>query len=242
MGRKAIFADLILRFSKHLPSKAECVALDLGCGMGAMMPTLKEVASEVLGTDISQESLAHCQARGFPNTFRAKGHEIPIADNSLDLIVALDTLEHIPQERETLTECFRMLRPGGILMISVPAYQFLFTHQDKVVHHQRRYTRGDLKRKVLSVGLLPIKASHINFFLFPIILPIVLLIKLKEFLNPPGEHDSRSNVGIRVPRWVNTVLYKIFASERWILRWVSIPVGHSLIVCGRKPSGDGDAA
>ncbi|HMS16896.1 MAG TPA: class I SAM-dependent methyltransferase [Planctomycetota bacterium] len=234
-GRKSLFRDLVLRLCRrHLRSQG-LKALDLGCGMGAMMPILAEAGATVFGTDVSVPSLEHCKGRGFESVFRSYGNRLPLPESELDLIVAFDTLEHIQEERETLDECFRVLRPGGLLILSVPAYQFLFTHQDRVVHHQRRYTRSGLRRRLEAAGFETIKASYINFFLFPLILPIVLLIKLKEALFPPAVNDSRSNVGISIPGWMNEALYRIFASERYVLRVLSVPLGHSLVVAGRRP-------
>lgn len=237
LGRKAIFGEMLRMIAKDLPPRNQCRALDLGCGMGAMLAPLGEVAGFVAGTDISKDSLLHCKTRGHDRTFLSKGDRIPLPDASLDLICAFDTLEHIPEEKETLDECFRLLRPGGFLLLSVPAYQFLYTNQDRVVHHQRRYTRGLLNARLAAAGLQIRKSSYINFLLFPAILPVVLAIKLKEALKPPSRNDYRSNVGIRVPGWANRLLAAVFSFERRILRVLSAPAGHSLIAIGRKPGG-----
>ncbi|MSR73960.1 MAG: class I SAM-dependent methyltransferase [Planctomycetes bacterium] len=233
LGRKSIFTHLLARLA--LPKKAR--VLDLGCGMGGMLAELGALGEnfEVHGADVAQEALVHCRSRGFAKTFRAHGQALPYEDASFDLVTAFDTLEHIPQETETLLECQRILKPGGVLFLSVPAYQFLYTHQDRIVHHQRRYTASGLEAKLEMAGFRVLKASYINFFLFPLILPVVLLVKLLQFLSrsKPG---NRTNVGVPVALWLNTLLARIFAAERHVLARLSMPIGHSLVVISAKPT------
>ncbi len=232
IGRKNIFRELILRLARE-SGPGTWRSLDLGCGMGGMLAELA-AHGEVYGTDFSGEALKHCHGRGYTRVFKATGAHLPLPDASLDLVGAFDTLEHIPEEQETIAECFRILKPGGHLFISVPAYQMLFTHQDRVVHHQRRYTAGGLARKLQAGGFRVRKASYINFLLFPAILPIVLLVKLAEAIRPPSGR-YRSNVGIPVRPWLNRVLAAIFSFERHLLRGCSAPAGHSLVAIARKP-------
>lgn len=233
IGRKAIFNHMLARLA--LPPAPRI--LDMGCGMGGM---LKELAAldpraTVLGADVAQEAVSHCHARGFHHVLRAHGEALPLADKSLDLITAFDTLEHIPAEMETLAECQRVLKPGGYLVLSVPAWQILYTHQDRIVHHQRRYTAGDLERKLRLQGFSVLKASYINFLLFPMILPVVLAVKAWQILlrTSPGQ---RTNVGVPVPLWVNNLFAAIFSAEKHVLARLSVPAGHSLLVIARKPA------
>ena len=237
IGRKNIFVHVLRRLFRGRRTEGYR-ALDLGCGMGGMLEELSEFA-EVYGTGIEHSALAHCQARGYARVFKAHGQHLPLPDGSLDLICAFDTLEHIPQERETIAECFRILKPGGFLFISVPAYQLLYSHQDRVVHHQRRYTAGALARKLTASGFTVTRASYINFLLFPLILPAVLLIKFKQFLMPPSDDDMSSNVSVPIWPWANRLLAGIFSFERHILMGCSVPTGHSLIAVGKKPDQGG---
>ncbi len=232
LGRKAIFMHLLARLA--LPTRPR--VLDLGCGMGGMLGELSSLGggADVVGADVAQEALAHCHLRGFTKTMRAHGQSLPFPDASFDLVTAFDTLEHIPQEAETLTEILRILKPGGTLFLSVPAYQFLYTHQDRIVHHQRRYTASGLETKLAIAGFRVQKASYINFFLFPLILPVVLAVKALQFItrSQPG---NRTNVGVPVPLWMNTLLANIFSAERHVLAQLSVPAGHSLVVIAAKP-------
>ncbi len=237
IGRKRIFSHLIQRIVRHLGG-GPIRSLDLGCGMGGMLDELANAGS-ACGTDIEQTALVHCRERGYAAVFKAHGEHLPLPDGSLDLICAFDTLEHIAAEQETIEECFRVLRPGGFILLSVPAYQLLYSHQDKVVHHQRRYTDGDLARKLTRGGFRVTRLSYINFLLFPAILPVLLLIKLKEALFPPANDADSSNVSISRPApWLNNILAAIFAFERHLVGGCSVPVGHSLVAVGRKPGGE----
>lgn len=231
-GRRAIFFDVIRRHVGTPPEDA--VVFDLGCGVGGMLGPLSEYGRTV-GMDIDRGSLVFCRERGFTNTFEAKGHRLPLADESVWLLGAFDVLEHVPEEREALAECYRVLRPGGWMFLSGPAYQFLYTHQDRMVHHERRYTVGELKRKFREAGFQIVKSSYINFFLFPLIFAALMVKKVKEKLNPPSDDETRFNTDVPLPRPINALFAGLFSAERFVLRGASFPTGHSLIVLVRKP-------
>lgn len=235
IGRKAIFRHLLRRFVAA-NGAAPGRVLDLGCGMGGMLAELGEFGA-VYGTDVSQDASVHCRTRGFTRIWRSTGGHLPLPADSFDLVTAFDTIEHIPDDAEALAECRRILRPGGRIFVSVPAYQFLYTHQDRVVHHQRRYTARGLAGKLRAAGFEVEKASYINFLLFPAILPIVLAVKLKQVFRRPTDEQARSNVSIKVPEWANSLLAGIFSFERHVLARLSVPAGHSLVAIGRKPGG-----
>ncbi len=208
--------------------------LDLGCGVGGMLGPLGEWG-RTIGMDVDRGALSWCRGREYHRVFESRGHRLPLADESVRMLGAFDVLEHIPEEMEALAECYRVLEPGGWFFLSGPAYQFLYTHQDRMVHHQRRYTVGDLKKKLRSTGFEVVKASYINFFLFPLTFTAVMLKKVREKISPPKDDETRFNTAVPMPGLLNRMFGGIFASERFILRVVNAPVGHSLIVLARKP-------
>ena len=234
IGRKRIFGHLLQGLVAKNADGSKARILDIGCGMGGMLGSLAELG-EVYGVDVDHDGLVNCRERGYLRVFRGMGQSLPFPDASLDLVCAFDTIEHIPEEMDVLAECRRILKPGGRLFISVPAYQWLYTHQDRLVHHQRRYRGSSLAGKLQRTGFRVRKLSYINFLLFPAILPAVLLIKFKQALRPPSMTDYASNVSIGLPKWANTLLAGIFAFERHLLRGNSVPIGHSLIAIAQKP-------
>jgi SAM-dependent methyltransferase len=179
--------------------------------------------------------LHYCADRGFSRLVACTGHELPFEDESLDCITAFDALEHIEDDVGALREIHRILKPGGIIVASGPAYQFLYAQQDRVTHHVRRYTRSEMVAKARRAGFEVVQASYINFILFPLILPAVLAMKVWQGLSKPSDEGAGSNVGIGIPGFVNNTLSAIFRSEAWFLRVFSAPAGHSLIMVARKP-------
>jgi SAM-dependent methyltransferase len=232
-GRRAIFVALL---DRHLGRRADGrrLILDLGCGVGGMLAQLGEYG-RVIGTDVTLKGLQHCAARKFPRLVASNGSQGCFRDGSLDCITAFDALEHIEDDRSTLREIARMLKPGGLLVASAPAYRFLYSQQDRITHHVRRYTLGAFTRKARDAGLAVEQASYINFLLFPAILPAVLALKGWQALRRPPDAGAGSNVGIRIPDLANEALARIFGCEAAILRHVSVPAGHSLVMVARKP-------
>jgi len=232
-GRRAIFVALL---DRHLGRRTDGhrLILDLGCGVGGMLAQLEEYG-RVIGTDVTLKGLQHCAARHFPRLVASNGPAGCFRDGSLDCITAFDALEHITDDTGTLREIRRMLKPGGLLVASAPAYQFLFSQQDRITHHVRRYTLGEFTRKARDAGLHVEQASYINFLLFPAILPAVLALKAWQALRRPPDAGAGSNVGIRIPGFANEALAGIFACEAAILRHASVPAGHSLVMVARKP-------
>jgi len=232
-GRRTIFISLLDRFVGR-QSNGSRMVMDVGCGVGGMLEPLEQYGKAV-GTDVTFQGLKHCADRGFPRLVASHGPLAPFRDQSFDCITAFDALEHIEDDVATLSEFYRMLKPGGVIVASGPAYQFLYAQQDKNTHHFRRYSRGVFTSRAKQAGFRIEQASYINFWLFPAILPIVLLQKLMQKLRPPPPEQDGSNIGIPVNPLVNAVLGAIFRSEATVLRYVSAPAGHSLVMVARKP-------
>lgn len=232
-GRRAIFISLLDTWLGRGRAD-ERVVMDLGCGVGGMLGPLAEYG-RVVGTDVTFKGLEHCARRGFPRLVASHGPQAPFREGVFDAVTAFDALEHIQDDAGTLLEIHRMLKPGGVLVASGPAYQFLYAQQDRITHHVRRYTLGELKRKAAAAGLEVVKGTYINFILFPAILPAVLALKAWQSLRHPSDEGAGSNVGIRIPGFVNEGLTAIFSSERALLRHMSAPAGHSVVVVARRP-------
>jgi len=235
VGRRASYFRILAR---HLPGDERGRNLeiaDIGCGVGGMLPELNAFGRP-LGVDSDLRSIQICRERGFERSFVGGAQVLPLANSSQDLLTFFDCLEHLDDDRAALLEVGRVLKPGGLACFTVPAYQFLFSNNDRVAHHRRRYTRSGLVEKIRAAGLKVERATYVNVVLFPLILPAVLLLKLKERLFPI-EDDPRSNLSHRPGRLINRLLAAVFGGEGRVLRHVSAPFGHSLLVVARKPPG-----
>lgn len=225
-GRRQIFFELI---EQDLAGRRDLEILEIGCGAGGMLGPLGAYG-QVTGVDISQDYIEFCRSRGYERVLRGSGYELPFADHSFDLVAMFDVIEHIPDDARVLAEVQRVLKPGGRIFISVPAYQFLYSQNDRVAHHCRRYTANRLRKLLTGVGIKPTRISYFNTFLFPLILPAILVLKLKERLL--GLPDGQTNLSHQFAGPVNSLFAWIMGSERFLLRHIEFPFGHSLVALG----------
>lgn len=228
-GRRTIFFELIAR--ELGPDAKGLDILEVGCGPGGMMSGLSRFG-RVHGLDVSLDAMRYCRDRGFPNVVTGSGLALPFADASFDMVALFDAIEHIPDDRKVLEEVRRILKPGGLVFISVPAYQFLYSQNDRLVHHQRRYTRARLARLLDETAFRPRKLTYFNTLLFPLILPAVLVVKLKERLVGLPRHQTNLSHSFSQP--LNDLFAWFMGSERRLLRHMEFPFGHSLIGIARS--------
>ncbi len=231
-GRRTVYLGLL---EHHLDGARPARILDLGCGVGGFLGGLAALGESVFQTDISTESLARCRERGFPRGVVASGYALPYADGVFDLVCLFDAIEHIEDDARVLREVARILRPGGLVLLTVPAYQFLYANNDRVAQHHRRYSRARLRAAVEPAGLIVERSSHSNVFLFPLILPAVLAIKLLETLVPRKLDPDHTNLSWPMPGWVHSLLHACFAAELPFTRRFDWPAGHSILSIARKP-------
>ncbi len=226
-GRRRIFFDLLDR--RVAPARAAgrpLEVLEIGCGAGGMLKPLSRYG-RVTAMDYASDAMKYCRSRGFPRVVSGSGTALPFADGSFDVVALFDVIEHIEDDALVLREARRVLRPGGVVFISVPAYQWLYSQNDAVVHHLRRYTAGQLRAVIARAGLTPTKVSYFNTFLFPLICAALVVLKLKErlFGRPRGE----TNLHHQFAGPVDAAFGLVMGSERWWLRHIEFPFGHSLL-------------
>jgi len=229
-GRRAVYFGLL---DELLPHNGQISSLDVGCGYGAMIPELERYGP-ASGIDLFPEAVEHCRRRGFGRVQEGSAYELPARGESFGLVSFFDCLEHLDDDLAALREAHRVLRPGGFVVISAPAYRLLYANNDRVAHHRRRYTRAEIGSRLEQAGFDVRKSTYVNTLLFPLILPLVLIKKLRERLLPI-EGDVTTNLTHRVPQTVNEVLYRVFASELPLLKRATFPFGHSIFAVGVKP-------
>lgn len=219
-ARRGILQDVIQRLG--LPATPRIY--DLGCGTGHNLIMLQDLG-EATGIDMSAEALAHCRALGCRSTVQGDLTKLPLPDASADLVVASDILEHLDDDLAGAREIARVVRPDGKVLVTVPAFRWLWGPQDDVSHHKRRYTRRELVALLERAGLELERATYFNFFLFPAIWGGRQLLRLKR-----GETVSENTL---TPGWSNGVLRAIFGAEAYWLRLGGFPVGVSILAVAR---------
>jgi len=227
IGRRRIFFHLL---DRELGGRTDRRVVEVGCGAGGMLAPLAAYGS-VTGVELSDDLAEFCRSRGFERVVVGSGCDLPMAPSSVDVLAMFDTIEHIPDDERVLDQCHSALVPGGLLFVSVPAYQFLYANNDRVAHHQRRYTARQLRRKLEAAGFTPTKVTYFNTLLFPVILPTVLAKKVKERWSEP---DDTTNLSHPVPPGLNRRLARTMASERHLLTRMSFPFGHSIVAVARR--------
>ena len=230
-GRRSVYLGLL----RHLvrDERPERV-LDLGCGMGGFLEGLSELGDRVFPCDVEVESLAECSNRGFDSGVVSSGYALPYQDASFDLVCMFDAIEHIEDDRRAMAEVARVLRPGGRIFVSVPAYPFLYANNDRVARHYRRYTRRSLREVFESAGLEVERNTHANVFLFPLILPAVLTVKAMERLFRLEAKSDHTNLSWPMPRFAHDLLHAAFAAELPFTKRFDWPAGHSIAASARS--------
>ena len=227
-ARRAIIFDWLTRV---LASYKNPKILDIGCGTGFNISHLHQLGyDQVTGLDFSLDALEYCRSRQLKTLIRGDAENLPICPAHYDIAITLDVIEHLRNDLHALSEIHRVLKPGGTLIIFVPAFQFLWSLQDEVGHHQRRYSAQELKEKVKQAGFELKKLSYVNSLLFPVVwLGRTILRAFPQNFKITSE--SQMN-----PSWMNGILYRIFLAELPLLHVVDFPFGVSILCVCRKSS------
>ncbi|PYT05279.1 MAG: methylase [Acidobacteria bacterium] len=205
--------------------------LDVGCGTGINSRVLAKHGNTI-STDASEEALGFSKGRGIEGLVRSQVESLPFAASSFDVITALDVLEHINDDLRALDELLRVARDGGVLVITVPAYGFLWSEHDEALHHRRRYAASELRNKLTNAGFEVQRISYyITFLFFPI-----LFMRFVQSVSKKSVHAKTSHV--LLPKWLNSLLIAILGFERVLLRWMNFPFGVSIVCLARKRAKD----
>jgi SAM-dependent methyltransferase len=202
--------------------------VDVGCGTGATLATLAE-HGEVIGIDRSPHALHYCQKRGHHRLARGDAAALPLADESVDVLTALDLLEHIGDDAGAVREFVRVLRPGGLLIATVPAGPMLWSEHDEALDHLRRYRAREFRRLLDAAGLEVLRFSP----LITTLLAPIALLRLAQRLRP--KRAGRPQTALIIPPpWINRWLIRLLVWEnRWLLRF-RLPFGVSLMAAAAK--------
>ncbi len=216
--------DEIIRERIKLPHGAK--VLDVGCGTGAILAMLDR-HYDAYGTDMSPLAIDFCRRRGLNKVFCCTLDTFPYPDLRFDLITMLDVIEHIDDDIGVLRQAFQLMKPNARILITVPAYDFLWSQYDDLNHHKRRYVRSRLIEVIRASGFSVEMDSYYNTILFPT--AFVRRI-FERFVKP--KNDTTLEMP---PRSVNTILRSVFGIERFLLRAFRLPFGLSIMAIAKKP-------
>lgn len=220
-GRWAVVQALLA----HTPLPQKPRILDAGCGTGGNLKRYARIG-EATGVDPSPEAVRYCRERGLESVRQAGLEELPFEDGSFDLIAATDVLEHVAAEAEALRELWRVATPHGALLLTVPAYMWLWSNEDERLHHQRRYTRRRLRLAVERAGWEPLIATYFNSILLPPIVAARLL--------PRRPGDDKADLD-RTPAVLDGPLSLPMRIEARLIRsGLRLPAGISIGIVCRK--------
>jgi SAM-dependent methyltransferase len=220
-GKRAIVRSF-LRHAVGLTGRPRI--LDVGCGTGRMLAMMGEFGG-AYGLDHSPMAIESCRGLEIRQLVRGDASKpFPFQDASFDVVCAYDVLEHLEDESALLDEMRRVLKPGGALVITVPALPFLWSAHDEALGHYRRYTRADVQRVLSSRGFVIRRLTYFNTILFP----LACAVRLAARWTRSGD-EPRSDFFVSLPALLNAVLRTCFSAERAVIRHVDLPVGLSLL-------------
>jgi len=215
---------LVLLLNKYQIKNQEMSILDVGCGTGLNSVVLSDFGV-VSSLDVSVAALDYCRAKGLTNVYSGSAEELPFHDGSFDVVVAMDVLEHLNDDVKAANEIRRVLKNGGLFICFVPAFQFLWSKQDEILMHHRRYTRFSLINLFCN-GWQKIRVSYFNSFLFLMILCVRFFERFLRLKQRKDEVEKMS--------FFNKLFYLIFRSELPILSNFNFPFGVSLLGVFKK--------
>jgi SAM-dependent methyltransferase len=227
VGMRSIFLSLL---DGHYKARTDLKILDAGCGTGAMLSYLRSYG-RVVGVDISSEALRLAGKRDVEGCelLQSSLTDLPFADGVFDLITSFDVICCIDDDALAFGELSRVLKPGGRVILNLPAYSPLRSEHDLAVHIKRRYTRSDVALEAEKVGLTVERLAHANTLLFPFAAAVRMAKKVPDKSANEAKSDLRP-----LPPIINRWLARVLFVERALLQRVDLPFGLSVICVARK--------
>lgn len=222
-GRRQLFGRILERYSAEPASHI----LDAGAGTGANLRMLTERGYvNAFGLDSSPDAISHCVKKGLSVRLGSLT-EMPLDDMSVDFVLATDVIEHIDDDLRALGEIHRVLRPGGRVLITVPAFESLWGYNDDRGQHKRRYRLPQLRERICSANLNLREIFYFNYILF---LPIWLArIVAYRFAKTAVNESELNNPAL------NAVLLRLFQFDTWTAEQIHPPFGVSILAVAERP-------
>lgn len=177
MGRRRILREALRRYTNN----KSAVLLDAGCGPGGNSLFLKDFGA-ITGLDPSGEALRYARGEAYTTLVQGSVTELPFQNASFDIVAALDVIEHIEDDTRALQEMFRVLKPSGLLLLTVPAYAWMWSEHDEALHHKRRYGRKEIRTKIINTGFNITEFSNFVIPAIPFRAFKIIVKKIKKCL------------------------------------------------------------
>ncbi len=215
---------------RYLPHRRPLALLDAGCGTGGALLQLQRYGTTA-GFDFSPLAVGFCRERGLPAIVQASVTDVPFATSHFDAVTSFEVLYHagVPDDAGAIRELARVLRPGGVLLLRLPAFEWLRSSHDAMVHTRHRYTRAEVRAKLAAAGLEPLRVSYANTLLFPLVVGVRLLQRLF------GHGETKTSDVQETSPLVNHILLAVLAVEGALLSFTDLPIGLSVLAIARKP-------
>lgn len=228
-------ADALRELHRHI-KKPDPVILEIGCSSGYMLEAIRQdfPCAFVMGADIVREPLERL-AKKMPHVplMRFDMTQCPLPDASVDAIVLLNVLEHVEADDKAMAQIKRILKPGGVAIIEVPAGPHLYDIYDKILMHFRRYTKSSLKALAKSAGMKVRRSSHLGFFLYPGFWFVKKRNRSKYTQANITTMKNQVAQNIRSTRQ-NPLLSWLMSVELWLGKWLPYPTGiRCLMTCSK---------
>lgn len=221
--RRNFFSRLIKDY--QLPRDA--AILDIGVSTGTNLHMLKNMGfTHFMGLDNSEEALRFCAQNGFNCVKLGDICHLPFPDHTFDLVLATDIIEHVDADHQALQEIFRVLKPQGKAIITVPAFKILWGLQDVVSHHKRRYRMNELIKKIEHANFRIKEKFYFNYILF---FPILIARKLIQLFRIHLDSENQINA-----TWINRLLKSLFNFDVLTARFIKPPFGVSIVAVVEK--------
>lgn len=217
---------ILAQVEKNLQYRKKLTILDAGCGTGLFAKKLGKFG-KVLAIDINKIAVRLAKQRGVLAT-RASIVDLPFTNETFDLVVSIDVLYHkdVKSDQKAIKEIYRVLKPGGLLILKVPAFNWLRGKHDSLVHTRKRYTVDNVKKLLLSNFDIK-KLTYMATFLF---FPAIVKRTLENFT---GSNTLESDVK-RPVKLLNKLLIFLFTIENFVLKFISLPFGLSVLCVATK--------
>ena len=224
LGRRKLFHRMI----NDLVPKPSWKVLDVGTSTGTNLRLLNNMGfEEVTGLDLNPEAIRFCAEKGLGDVKLGDIENLPFENETFDLVLATDIIEHVDDDARAVRELQRVLAPGGKLLITVPAFTALWGHNDDTSHHKRRYVAREVLALIKSAGLHIRRDFYFNFLLFFSIWGARQLIR--RFTSKPRPENEMT------PLFANKILSVIFSLDVALAPKIHPPFGVSyLVVCEKQ--------